>query len=263
MKVVDGWIGKNGNTIKALLSDANVNASTTRMIYIRKKIASHNEISSINVRNMITLYKEQYAPLLSSEDEEGIKYILETAINDKDLTFIPELAYMLATTKHETAHTFRGIKEYGKGSGRSYGKEITVTDTTTKQTYKNKYYGRGYVQLTWGYNYQRIDHKLGNGIFPNKNKIKEADYNKGFTISDPDKSIYLNPDKALEKENSYIGLVWGMQKGIYTSRKISRYVNATKIDYINARRVINGIDQANKIADYAENFESLLRISIT
>ncbi|VAX02316.1 hypothetical protein MNBD_GAMMA19-1174, partial [hydrothermal vent metagenome] len=117
------------------------------------------------------------------------------------------------------------------------------------------------VQLTWGYNYQRIDHKLGNGTFPNKNKTKETDYNKGFTISSPTKSIYLNPNKALEKENAYIGLVWGMQKGIYTSKKISDYINAIKNDYINARRVINGIDQANKIAGYAENFEILLRTS--
>jgi len=44
--------------------------------------------------------------------------------------------------------------------------------------------------------------------------LKEADYNKGFTISSPAKNIYLNPDKALEKENSYIGLAWGMKKGM-------------------------------------------------
>jgi len=260
MNVVDGWISKKGGTMKALLNDANVNAGTTRMHYIRKKIMSPSGTNSINIEKIVDLYEKQFS-ILSSENKEGIKFILKTAKNDKNLTFIPELAYMLATTKHETAHTFRGIKEYGKGTGRSYGKEITVTDTKMKKTYKNKYYGRGYVQLTWGYNYQRIDHKLGNGIFPNRKKTKEGDYNKGFTINSPTKSIYLNPDKALEKENSYIGLVWGMQKGIYTSKKIGSYINATKIDYINARRVINGIDQANKIAHYAENFEILLRAS--
>lgn len=58
--------------------------------------------------------------------------------NDAALSEIPEVAYMLATAKRETAHTFMGIGEYGKGSGKPYGKEVTVTDPI-KKVYKNKY----------------------------------------------------------------------------------------------------------------------------
>lgn len=260
MKLVDGWISKRGGTLKALLKDAGVTTSKTRMSYIRNKIPRPNGVNVISVDKALSLYQKQYASL-SADDKEGLRYILSTAKCDTEVTFIPELAYMLATTKHETAHTFRGIEEYGKGASRPYGKEITVTDPKTKKAYKNKYYGRGYVQLTWGYNYQRIDHKLGNGTFPNRNKVKVADYNKGFTITDPSKSIYLNPQKALKKEVAYTGLIWGMHKGIYTGRKISNYVTTGKIDYINARRVINGTDKASKIANYAEDIEILLRTS--
>lgn len=63
------------------------------------------------------------------------------------------LAYMLATTYHETSQKMWPIEEYGKGSGMSYG----VPDPQTGQTY----YGRGYVQLTWRDNYRRSDIELG------------------------------------------------------------------------------------------------------
>ena len=58
------------------------------------------------------------------------------------------LAYMLATTHHETAMTMQPIEEYGKGNGRSYG----VPDPQTGKAY----YGRGFVQLTWKTNYERL-----------------------------------------------------------------------------------------------------------
>src|SRR6187549_3550178 len=58
------------------------------------------------------------------------------------------LAYMLATTFHETAATFQPITEYGSDAylqGKSY----------------YPYIGRGYVQLTWDYNYQKATDELG------------------------------------------------------------------------------------------------------
>ena len=263
MKTVDGWISPRGNTIKTLMDDAGVVKGTKRMSFIRKEIKTTLGVSAVKAITVTTLYGKQYKQL-SCEDKEGLEYILTTAKSDKDVTRITELAYMLATTKHETAHTFRAICEFGKGSGRSYGKDITVTHTNAAKkstTYKNKYYGRGYVQLTWGYNYQRVDEKLGNGTYPNKNKTKASEYNKGFTISNTTKSIYLNPDKALDKENAYVAMVYGMQKGIFTGKKITNYVSNEKVDYFNARRVINGTDKAQAIADYAETLEILLLLS--
>ncbi len=263
MKVIDGWVSPNGPTIKSLIKDAGVAATLDRMTFIRKEIKPALGAKAIQASTFTALYQKQYN-ILNSKNKNGLKYILDTAKKDADITSISELAYMLATTKHETAHTFRGISEYGRGKGKLYGKEITVTHTDTLKkvsTYNNKYYGRGYVQVTWGFNYQRVDEKLGNGIYPNKNKTKPTDYNKGFTITNPDKSIYLHPDKALEKENAYVAMVYGMQKGIFTGLRIDRYINDLKIDYYNARKVINSTDKAKQISDYAESFEIFLLAS--
>ena len=260
MKIIDGWVSPQGNTIKSLLKDAKLDPNTNRMDYIRSKLQPAHQVKSTDPSKTLNLYEKQYSTL-STANREGLKYILETGKKDDNLESIPELAYMLATTKHETAHSFRAISEWGKGAGRSYGNEITVVDPTTEKTYKNKYYGRGYVQLTWGYNYQRVDHKLGYGSFPNRNKTKPEDFNKGFTISNPSKSLYLNPDKALEKENAYYTMVWGMQKGVFTGKKVSNYISSGKIDYRNARRIINGLDKADDIAAYAEDLEILLLTS--
>ena len=58
------------------------------------------------------------------------------------------LAYMLATTFHETAKTIQPIHEYGRGKGKKYGNPDPVTHKI--------YYGRGFVQLTWKYNYEKM-----------------------------------------------------------------------------------------------------------
>lgn len=263
MKAIDGWIGPKGPTIKSLIKDAKIKTAPDRMAFLRSEIMPSLAVKSIKPNVCINLYQAQYKPLTSS-NKSGLEYILKTAKADPNSLSIAELAYMLATTKHETAHTFRAISEYGKGKGRPYGKtvEVLYTDSLKKTTtYKNQYYGRGFVQITWGFNYQRIDEKLGNGIYPNKNKTKDSEYNKGFTVTNPGKSIYLNPDQALEKENAYVAMVYGMQKGIFTGKKISDYINNLKIDYRNARKVINGTDKANQIAGYAEDFEIFLLAS--
>jgi hypothetical protein len=60
------------------------------------------------------------------------------------------LAYMLATTFHETARTMQPIAEYGG----------------TKARYA-PYYGRGFVQLTWKENYQKASDLLGIDLVKN------------------------------------------------------------------------------------------------
>jgi hypothetical protein len=43
----------------------------------------------------------------------------------------------------------------------------------------------------------------------------------------------------------------GMTEGWFTTRKLSLYFNETKEDWLNARRIINGLDKADLIKDYA------------
>lgn len=53
-------------------------------------------------------------------------------------------------------------------------------------------------------------------------------------------------------------MVWGMEDGIFTGKKISSYINGSGVDYESARKVINGNDQKVLIASYANKFQSIL-----
>ncbi len=146
------------------------------------------------------------------------------------------LAYMLATTHHETDRTFRGIEEYGKGKTRPYGKNIKMDKTRYFDT-TNLFYGRGFVQLTWYENYQKAGKKLGLDLI-----------NK--------------PELVLEIKNATQVLFSGMMEGWFTGRKLSTYFNVTTEDWKNARRIINGTDKADLIAAYAKQYYASISYTI-
>lgn len=131
------------------------------------------------------------------------------------------LAYMLATAHHETDRTMRPIREYGRGKSRPYG----VVDPETGQAY----YGRGYVQLTWRDNYKKMCKVCGADL------VKHADL-------------------ALKPEHAALIMFEGMIAGSFTGRKLANYFSPQKEDWVNARRIINGLDKANAIAAYGKAY---------
>jgi hypothetical protein len=46
----------------------------------------------------------------------------------------------------------------------------------------------------------------------------------------------------------------GMIGGWFTGKKLSDYLGNGKVDFVNARRIINGLDRADDIAGYANSF---------
>lgn len=140
------------------------------------------------------------------------------------------LAYMLATTHHETDRTMSPIEEYGKGKGRKYGKRIKMNGKAYTNT-TNIFYGRGFIQLTWYENYEKAGKKL------------KADFIK-------------NPKLTLDLKYATPIMFLGMIEGWFTGKKLSQYFNTTKEDWTNARRIINGTDKANLIASYAKKYYS-------
>lgn len=92
------------------------------------------------------------------------------------------------------------------------------------------YYGRGLVQVTWKANYEKY-------------------------------GIAQNPDKALEWPIALFINFDGMAKGIFTGKKLDDYITPSKCDYREARRIVNILDQADKIAGYAVSFEMALRMA--
>ena len=181
---------------------------------------------------------------LSQEAVDNINLIVETC--EKYKLSYPQAAYLLATTYHETAHTFKPIEEYGKGKGRKYGTIYTNSkgvkygiagsdgSTYLYSDYPHLYYGRGFVQLTHWVNYKFAGEQLGIDLIN-------------------------NPDLALQPKYAAEILVKGSKNGWFTGKKLSDYINDKKKDYINARRVINSLDKAQLIASYAVVFEKALR----
>lgn len=158
----------------------------------------------------------------------------------KDLRW---LAYILGTTYHETAATMQPIEEYGKGKGKNYGGKWKYGKGPGKRvrytTPDQLYYGRGHVQNTWYENYEALT----------KAALKQGR-----------KWDFLhNPELLLEMEPSIWATFYGMQIGLYTGKKLSDYFNSKTEDWENARRIINGTDKADHIADLSKKFYNALQ----
>jgi hypothetical protein len=168
----------------------------------------------------------------------GQQAILGLLEEDPDIVDIRWAAYMLATIKHECADRWHPIEEFGKGKGRPYGAPVTVADADGTQ-FTNTYYGRGFVQLTWKFNYDRLGRALGVG-----------------------NALILHPEHALEPTTAYKIMSYGMRQGFFTTKRLSDYIHDDSCDYLQSRRIINGLDQAERIQEYAQKLETILKDSL-
>jgi putative chitinase len=153
-------------------------------------------------------------------------------------------AYMLATAWHETAKTMQPIKELG-GSAyytRMYDvggdrPKLCIANGNTCAGDGPRYYGRGYVQLTWKANYVKAGAKLG-------------------------VDLVGNPDLAMNAPLAARIMREGMTDGWFSGKRLSDYLpasgTATRQQYMDARRIINGTDRADLVEDYAQAFERAL-----
>ncbi|MEG4329964.1 penicillin-insensitive murein endopeptidase, partial [Microcoleus sp. herbarium5] len=142
------------------------------------------------------------------------------------ITSQTQIAYILATVEHETADSFQPVREsyyLGEPGGEKHRKTLPYYP----------YYGRGYVQLTHDYNYRKYSDVLGRDL-----------------VNDPD--VVMNPDIAL-----FI-LVDGMKWGAFTGIKLDDCISGNNTDFLSARKIINGTDQAEKIQTYAINWQTQL-----
>lgn len=167
---------------------------------------------------------------LSQSQADGIEAMLAAT----DGLPITHRAYLLATSKHETADTMQPITEYG---GRRYfdkydtGKLAKALGNTPEADGDGfTYRGRGYAQLTGRANYAKAGAALG-------------------------LDLLHKPDLALQPTVAAQILVRGCCNGWFTGKKLSDYLPG---DYTNARRVVNGTDKADLIAGYARGFEAAI-----
>lgn len=176
--------------------------------------------------------KQPFGGKLTQDQVDGCNYLLGywEDLWERDDPDLRQLGYVLATTKWETAHTMQPIEEYGKGSGKSYGKK----DPETGQTY----YGRGYVQLTWRDNYAKASLELG---------LYEADDLEWFA------------DRALDPVIARQVIFEGMCNGWFTGKRLNQYFSQDKDDPKNARQIVNGNDHDKDIAAIHDQFLAALK----
>ncbi len=154
------------------------------------------------------------------------------------------IAYCLATAYHETASTMQPIAERGGYDYLENNYGIKGKNPSRARLNGNTalgdgalYCGRGYVQLTWKNNYAKAS------------KITGLD-------------LVNNPQLALKPDVAATIMVSGMRDGWFTGKSLNYILPingiATLAQFITARKIINGVDKALKIAQYAIVFQGAL-----
>ena len=174
--------------------------------------------------------RRELFPTLSQVQVDSLNYLVKRC-KHFELTY-PETAYVLATVYHETGYMQNGKMNRDMLPIKERGSERYLRS--------KKYYphiGYGYVQLTWADNFRRVGKLIG---------VDLLNY----------------PEKALEKEIAseilIKGMVFGWFTGVGFHRKCPVY-RYNKLSYVRARKIVNGTDKAEKIAEYAMVFEKALR----
>jgi hypothetical protein len=245
----DGRIDPHGKSITAL-------RKLTVGSFLPKIYGQEQDFSlwtKMQIETMLRLTEAQFGTLTQAA-KDGFRYLFKRILADGDLYDIRWGAYMLATVKAETGK-YLPIEEYKSlwskktGAG-EYAEEVGVKDAAGKavmsggQPLQVRYYGRGYVQLTWAKNYRAMGQALGLGD-----------------------ALVQAPERALEPEVAYNVASLGMRKGMFSSDKkgkvmnLARFIDSTKCDYRLARQIINGLDRDKEIEGYAIAFEVMMLLS--
>lgn len=176
--------------------------------------------------------KDVFGGKLSQSQVDGIELLLAEA--DRRGLNNEFTGSILGTAFWETAHTMEPVTEYGS---RKY--------LTGKRYWP--YIGRGYVQLTWEYNYEKATRYFQDVLGIDVDFVK-------------------NPDLAKKPEYAVIILFEGVLEGWFTGKKLSDYLDGVAESFeedlreqANGRRVVNGTDKQVKIGKIKLKFVHALR----
>lgn len=186
----------------------------------------------------IIAYFEEFNVGYDKKVEDALKTLFNFVASDPKMLYRSWAAYTFATVLTECGAGFVPIEEKGKLSYFARYDEPPLS-TQLENKYPGdgfKYRGRGYCQVT------------GRGHY--------ASFGQRLSIA-----LLANPDLALRPDISYRVMSEGMVHGLFTGVSLSNYLNEARKDYANARRIINGMDKAAKIAHDAMKFEICLKES--
>jgi putative chitinase len=199
---------------------------------------------------------------LKQSQVDGMEALLD-ACAELQVADQRHVAYLLATPMIETGGSFVPIVEnlnYSASALKSkFGGRISAADAdrygrtsqhpANQPEIANRIYGGdwgrahlGNTAGTDGWTFR------GRGLCQITGR---ANYAKFSVVSDPDRAATLPTAATI--------MVRGMRDGLFTGKNLRDYFTATSSDWINARRIINGIDRSNDIAGYAKLFNSALQ----
>ena len=140
-----------------------------------------------------------------------------------------QVAYILASAKHESAN-FTTLVEFADGSAYEGRADLGNVYWNDGPHFK----GRGLIQITGRANYTMYSEILGVDLVSEPWLVSE----------NTDIAVYI--------------LVDGMKRGIFTSHTLDMHINDSQTDFVNARRIVNGMDRAYHIAAIAEDYMTLI-----
>lgn len=171
---------------------------------------------------------------------------LITMSGEQGVTNLNQVAYELATARRES-HMGNWMNEFG---GNAYFERRYGSDTKKGAELGNtepgdgaRFHGRGLVQTTGRTNYTRWTDRL----------TKEGVTHNGQPVD-----LVGHPEQAADPEIAARMAVQGMRDGGFTRYKMGDFINDKKTDYVGARRVINGQDEAQEIADQATSYQRIM-----
>lgn len=190
----------------------------------------------INRKHFFDTYRNSYGKLTQAL-VDNLNFLL-TKLENGRFKLPSQMAYILATVKHETNDTFAPVVEgywikknrlqvlYNYYKNHNRGALATIFPNGIEgKTYE----GRGYVQATHFDNYAK------------------------FGLED-------TPEKAMEPDIAFMIMEKGMANGLFTGKTLQQYVNETSTDFYNVRKVINSLDRATLIAGYARSFQKAIEL---
>jgi len=206
-------------------------------------------------------YRREFRSL-SQQQVNGLNRLLDSIENDPYLIRIEWPAYMLGTVKRETGSTYHPIHEYGGKSYfiRRYGGHTRKGRELGNETQEEGYYyaGKGDVQLTGEDNYEKAEVALRRD-YPEVVAEFERMTGRKFDLTIGDQPNDLDdPRNAMYPPISYAIMSHGMRTGMFTGVKLPE----TGRNYFQWRKIVNGLDHAQEIADDAEKFARILRASL-
>lgn len=175
-------------------------------------------------------YKVVRSTILGPTLDDGEVQGCEAILGAMEGLPLSHCAYALATAYHETARTMQPVRE-----------AYWLTEAWRKANLRYwPWYGRGFVQLTWQFNYEKADKELGLGG-----------------------TLIAKPDRAMEIDIAAKVMRHGMEEGWFTAGKHTLPGHlpsrlGTLPEYEEARRIINGTDKKHTIAVYALSFQDAL-----